>query len=255
MATPLEIPIPEITRGDFDRSWTRFSLVAAAKEWDDAKQLTIIPTLLKGKLLDHYIELTDVEKASMADLKKNLTSKAGLTKNKLTAARDFQSRIQGTTEAAGEYASDLKKKFKQAFPEEATTSAVLLQKFLTGLRPTTSCQVMLKGEPQTFEDAIKVAKDVENALEFNREMREDGEPKEILSIDKTQQLQDTVERLAKTIEGMTKKIEKLEMRERQVRVDTRKCYRCGEIGHIRSRCPLNSQGPARKVTGGWPQNN
>lgn len=59
-----EIPLPEIQREDFKRAWTRFELVAKAKEWNKAKQLAIIPTLLRGKLLDTYVELPDESKES-----------------------------------------------------------------------------------------------------------------------------------------------------------------------------------------------
>ena len=42
MAQPLDIPLPEITA----------ELFAKAKEWEGAKQLTVLPTLLPGKLVD-----------------------------------------------------------------------------------------------------------------------------------------------------------------------------------------------------------
>jgi len=53
----LELPLPELTVSDFERSWTRFELVATAKEWDDAKKKLILPTLLRGKLVDVYVAL------------------------------------------------------------------------------------------------------------------------------------------------------------------------------------------------------
>ena len=63
MARELDLPLPELTssgrREDFERAWTRFELVAAAKEWDEEKQVTIIPTLLRGNLVDAYVELED----------------------------------------------------------------------------------------------------------------------------------------------------------------------------------------------------
>lgn len=37
MAQSLDIPLPEVTAEDFKRAWTRFELVAKAKEWEDAK--------------------------------------------------------------------------------------------------------------------------------------------------------------------------------------------------------------------------
>ena len=47
----LDLPLPEITMSDFERSWTRFELVASAKEWNDTKKKLILPTLLRGKLV------------------------------------------------------------------------------------------------------------------------------------------------------------------------------------------------------------
>ena len=48
--------IPEITAKDLDHLWAHFELMAKAKEWNDAGQLTFIPTLLRGKLLDYFHE-------------------------------------------------------------------------------------------------------------------------------------------------------------------------------------------------------
>ena len=36
MAATLDLALPEITVEDFGRAWTRFELVAKAKEWDAA---------------------------------------------------------------------------------------------------------------------------------------------------------------------------------------------------------------------------
>ena len=40
MAQPLDVPLPELTVDGFQRAWLRFELVAKAKEWDTAKQLS-----------------------------------------------------------------------------------------------------------------------------------------------------------------------------------------------------------------------
>ena len=73
MSRQSEIPLPEITREDFKRAWTRFELVAKVKEWDDNKQLAVIPTLLCGKLLDAFVELPAGSKDSLENLKKALS--------------------------------------------------------------------------------------------------------------------------------------------------------------------------------------
>jgi len=55
----LELPLPELLVEDLKRGWTRFEFVATPKEWNEAKQLTVIPILLRGKLIDNYAELED----------------------------------------------------------------------------------------------------------------------------------------------------------------------------------------------------
>ena len=50
MVTPLDLPLTEVTVEEFHHAWTRFELVAKAKEWDKARQKLVLPTLLCGKL-------------------------------------------------------------------------------------------------------------------------------------------------------------------------------------------------------------
>ena len=77
MAGQLEIPLPEIAKEDFKRSWARFELVAMAKEWDADRQRAIIPTLLRGKLFNVYIELPEDTKEDLQKLKGALAEQAG----------------------------------------------------------------------------------------------------------------------------------------------------------------------------------
>ena len=89
MAESLAVPLPEITTDEFEHAWTRFELVAAAKRWDAAKQLAIVPALLRGKLLDYYVDLDAANKSSVATLKNALAQRAGLKKDSLAAAKAF----------------------------------------------------------------------------------------------------------------------------------------------------------------------
>ena len=255
MAT-LELPLPEITIENFDHSWTRLLLVANAKEWDGARQLVIIPTLLRGKLIDYYSELTDDEKNDVDVLKKSLMEKAGLTKDPLAAARDFQMRVQGPAEKARDFAVAIKKKFKEAYLDEAMTSTVLLQKFMTGLRSSTGCQLLLKGKPASLDDAIKQAVEIEYALEFSDDGSLGVRQQDILTVqDSSNSDREELERLTKLIESLSRKVENIEEKLGQPHrnTETRTCYQCGMVGHLKRQCSLNSHGPARKVTGGWPR--
>ena len=62
------LPLPEITTDDFERSWTRFHLVAAASKWDDEKKLLMLPALLRGKLVEIFISLSAEEKETLTKL-------------------------------------------------------------------------------------------------------------------------------------------------------------------------------------------
>ena len=43
MAMQLDLLLPEILVENFSRTWTEFELVAATKQWEDAKQVTSCP--------------------------------------------------------------------------------------------------------------------------------------------------------------------------------------------------------------------
>ena len=60
--------------------WTRFALVAAAKEWKAAKRATVLPMLLHGILVDIFIELSEETRDDLMELKKTIMCKVGLTK-------------------------------------------------------------------------------------------------------------------------------------------------------------------------------
>jgi len=109
-----DIPLPEISVEEFHQAWTRFELAAVAKEWDANKQLSVVPALLRGKLVDYYVQLQDGEKTSMKVLKTALMVRSGVAKEPLTAAKLFTDRVQGSQERVGDYGMALKKAFKEA---------------------------------------------------------------------------------------------------------------------------------------------
>lgn len=267
----MDLPLPEITKDDFLRAWTRFELVAAAKEWNVRKKATVLPTLLRGKLVDFYIELSEETRADLAELKKALMNKAGLLKDPLMAGKEFIARIQRDGETVDSFAENLKLLFKQAYPSEEPTSSILLQRFLTGLRPSLSRQLLFRGKPSSLEQAIKDAGEIEYALSFESSV----EPlKEINVLPQTKGPTE-LKQLQETLEKVSKRLEELEtnMKEREKSFSSRfqtgrsrgnrrpnrnprqlsnqACWLCGELGHFQRDCHLNYGGPARPV-GGWP---
>ena len=69
MATRLDLPLPEITIEEFHQAWTRFELVAAAKEWNDERKKVILPTLLRGKLVEYYVDADEATRGDLANLR------------------------------------------------------------------------------------------------------------------------------------------------------------------------------------------
>ena len=65
----LEIQLPQITSEDFSRLWTHSELVTSAKEWNAAKQLMVVPTLLWWKLIDYCFNLSEDKRNDVKTLK------------------------------------------------------------------------------------------------------------------------------------------------------------------------------------------
>lgn len=202
---------------DFCRAWTHFELIAAAKEWNAAKQLTISPTLLRGKLIDFYTEFDEDTKGSLELLKKALLEKAGLQEDPLVVSKTFNQHDQLPSEKVGEYASMLKQLFKQAYPTEAgAESTVLLQRFLMGLRPSITRQMLLQKKPTTLAQAITDAIAVEYALQFSQAESEHSTPDSVNVLrssgtgKQSSQQDGDVAKLHKTVEALSKQVEALQ---------------------------------------------
>ena len=166
MATPLDLPLPEITGEEFHQAWTRFELVATAKEWNDDRKKLVLPALLRGKLVEYYVEADEDTRGNLANLKSFLMTKVGLVRDPLTSSQLFMLRSQRRGERILDYAADLKKLFTEAYETENSTSAILVQRFLTGLLPPIRRQLLLQGKPGTLIQAVKDAVKVEYALNF-----------------------------------------------------------------------------------------
>ena len=243
-----DLPLPEITVDDFERAWTRFLLVADAKEWNEQKRVAVLPALLRGSLVDYFLEVGEEEKTTLTKLKAALAERAGLSTDPLEAARKFMNMNQQEKQRVADYATSLRGLFEKAHKDEPLTSPVLLQRFLTGLQPQISRQVLLKGKPANFQEAVKTATDVEFALSFDDSTKTSTEICTVQNQSEVslQQLQLTVTKLADQVEALqtqlssgqsTKRVG--QFRDPPSRARRRRCFACGKFGHIQRECYLN----------------
>ena len=104
MAAQVDLLLPEITVKDFKRAWTRFELIADAKDWNENKRKVILPTLLRGKLVDIYLTIDEETRGNLQHLKKALMRQAGLLRDPLTTGQSFMTRRQGSSESVNDFA-------------------------------------------------------------------------------------------------------------------------------------------------------
>ena len=94
MVTPLDIPLPEITSGEFHQPCTRFEFFASAKEWNNERKKLVLPTLLRRKLVEYYVEADKTTHENLANLKTFLMTKVGLVTDPLMSSQLFMSGSQ-----------------------------------------------------------------------------------------------------------------------------------------------------------------
>jgi len=208
------------------------------------------------------IQLNETARGNLGTIKKALMEAVGIVSDPLTAGQAFMNQHQSAGETVRDYAADIEKLFKESYPEDAQSSPILLQRFLTGLVAPICCQLLLKDKPTTIEQAIT---SIEYALKFEPVSEQ---PSEINAIHKSSLPPDNSDsrKLHALVESMTKKMTELEakldsatktqqqysVRQWQPNADyPRTCWQCGEPGHVHHYCPLNGDRPVRSI-GGWP---
>ena len=130
----------------------------------------------------------------------------------MSATKLFASRHQLRHEKVVDYTDELGRLFREAYPTGDVDTPVFLQRFLTGLLPPIAKQVLLQG---SMEEAVKVATDIQYALQFGEVDTEEVyplvDPKVPTGTEKTPyalvQLQQAVEQLTRRFDALENRTE------------------------------------------------
>ena len=113
--------LPEPLQHEDASSWfKRFELCAAVNDWNEAKQLLRLPTLLRRRAWAIYESLSDADKETYAKLKKAILERLNpdTDENRLAAREQLSlRRLRDGVESIDELARDLEKLLDQASPQ------------------------------------------------------------------------------------------------------------------------------------------
>ena len=132
-------------------------------------------------------------------------------------------------------------------------------------------QLLLRGKPDTLQQAIRDVTNVEYALNFNAGLENTQDvnivkhkTKEEANEVKTQKVQNSLDQIIRRLESLETAQTQAQMQLQRSHtrpqysqsnppscdVD-RRCWLFGELGHMKRNCPLNYKGPVALV-GSWP---
>ena len=225
------ICLPEPLQHEDARSWfKRFELCAAANEWNAAKQLLYLPTLLRGRSWAIYESLSDADKESYDTLKKAILDRLDPdTDEHRLAARNQLShrRLREGLESIDELTRDLEKLLDQALPGllSATREAELRFHLINSLPNNVAFQLKLQPQANYSAKARELqliySRNSSTANNLNSVRTEEGS-----HLDKVEQsLLQMTEQLAAFSSHLTRPMQ-----------PPRLCYNCGRPGHLARNC-------------------
>ena len=125
MVSGVRISLSEALHGEEAKSWFRqFEVCTAANEWDGAKKLKRVPTLLKGRAWAVYEALTDEEMDTYNHLKVAILGQLSPdTEEERLRAQDKMAHRQFRegSESVDELARDLEKLLEKVSPAVKST--------------------------------------------------------------------------------------------------------------------------------------
>ena len=237
MAAGNAICLPEPLEDGDAKSWfRRFDVCAAANEWNAAKKLVRLPTLLRGRAWAIYESLGEADNESYDALKGAIISRLNPdTDEDRLAAREqlTRRRYREGGERIDELARDIEKLLDRSspgLPAEVRDSELRFH-LMSALPEKVALQLKLlpKG---TYAQTIAKAREV--ILIYHR-----AEVTHPVSQVKEVQEPSRLDKMEETLRVMTEQL--AATRVNRANPGTKHCFRCGKPGHIASNCRSRSE--------------
>ena len=210
--------------GDTREWFPRFKICATVNQWDGAKKALKLPTLLEGKALAIWLELSTEQKADYAVAKEQLIAKMAPTE--FVCLEEFHSRKLRPGEAITLYLYDLTGLLRQAMPEMKANASkpLLLHQFLSGLPTPISRQLRATGDTKELDAVVQRVKVLMTVNE------------------QEQAAMHTVHKSSRKVDDLKMQITELTeqaaaLKAQQKNTGLKCCFYCNKLGHTQRNCP------------------
>ena len=200
---------------------TLFETAAMVHGWSQDTKASTLCLALRGDALAILQAMPLSERYNYEELVKRLEMRFGHKHMEQVYRSQLRNRTQKSSESLQEFEADVARLVRNAYSSvtDDIYESLAVDKFLDGLREPDTQQAVKLTRPKTLSEALT------QALEFEAIKQSVRGQARVRAMEAEQGPSPTIEDIVKKV------LEALKSRKKEVR-----CWSCGEMGHLRSRC-------------------